>query len=246
MVQDADYEARGLPISLLGWSWKTWHLAQMRKIVNYYSFNPVHSHLKILEFELLNRVVQTHNLRLADRWQLLAAEDTDHIIPNVPQSPRFQAGEENILTPSSTAAPSSANIQSVAALSIPARADVDVQPLIKKQRLNSSESSFHRPSTTARKPENDVNRIPTERARGPALGRTCTVCDEALFENTVPSRRITSTCDHILSTCLDCLSESIRSQFENRMWNQIGCPHCNEHLQFEDMRAWAPMDIFTR
>lgn len=30
------------------------------------------------------------------------------------------------------------------------------------------------------------------------------------------------------------------------MWNQLGCPQCNERLQFEDVQRWAPQGVFTR
>lgn len=75
----------------------------------------------------------------------------------------------------------------------------------------------------------------------------CTVCLEWLKAADFPSRSITVACDHPNeNVCLPCLSQSIATQFDNRIWDHIDCPHCGERLAFEDVKVFADADTFHR
>ncbi|KAH6664236.1 hypothetical protein B0J14DRAFT_249408 [Halenospora varia] len=76
---------------------------------------------------------------------------------------------------------------------------------------------------------------------------TCCVCLEEKLETEYPARLPTSTCDHnITDCCSDCLSQSIKMAFEGNIWTNIRCPVCNEQLDHQDMREFAPNEIFEK
>lgn len=75
---------------------------------------------------------------------------------------------------------------------------------------------------------------------------TCVVCFEALNTATTPIRRIASSCDHEPLICTACLAQSITSQLESKIWNQIGCPMCNVELSYEDVQVFASKAAFER
>ena len=78
------------------------------------------------------------------------------------------------------------------------------------------------------------------------IPRECVVCFETLNAQTVPERRITSSCNHEPDVCRSCLATSISTQFDSKVWDQINCPTCDQRLDFQDVKAFAPLDVFAR
>lgn len=75
---------------------------------------------------------------------------------------------------------------------------------------------------------------------------TCIACLEVLTYAITPGRRITNVCDHEPLICIDCLAQSIRSQSESKIWNQVECPTCNARLSYQDVRSFAAEPVFRR
>lgn len=76
--------------------------------------------------------------------------------------------------------------------------------------------------------------------------KDCIVCTEKRSLRHFPIRLPTTQCEHEISTCKRCLRNWIKMQFETKVWDQIGCPECRVRMQYEDMREFAPADVFRR
>lgn len=74
----------------------------------------------------------------------------------------------------------------------------------------------------------------------------CCVCIQNLSTERFPKRSITATCNHASEICLECIHLSIAAQFEDNVWDHIGCPVCNERLQYGDMHIYADPIVFGR
>lgn len=86
--------------------------------------------------------------------------------------------------------------------------------------------------------------LTTDRVRTAAS--TCVACLAPLTTLVVPHRRITRACNHNPLICSDCLTQSITSQSESKVWNHIDCPNCNARLDYEDIQAFATNATFQR
>lgn len=127
--------------------------------------------------------------------------------------------------------------------------------LAKRRRLSSAEaiSCSTSATTTASSLANISGSLPaatvisqTHESVAVCTAPTCVVCFEALNTATTPIRRIASSCDHEPLMCTACLAQSITSQLESRIWNQIGCPMCNVGLSYEDVQVFASKAAFER
>lgn len=74
----------------------------------------------------------------------------------------------------------------------------------------------------------------------------CIVCLETLEITAFPKRKTTAACSHKPDVCLQCLSNSIATQFADKMWDQIDCPSCGQRLEFIDVKAFASSVVFER
>ncbi|KAF2709796.1 hypothetical protein K504DRAFT_477016 [Pleomassaria siparia CBS 279.74] len=72
------------------------------------------------------------------------------------------------------------------------------------------------------------------------------VCAENRSIHRFPVRPPTSTCIHESNTCRHCLRAWIKSEFKSKVWNLIDCPECRSRLQYEDVKQFAPPEIFRR
>ncbi|MCJ1397278.1 hypothetical protein MMC11_000470 [Xylographa trunciseda] len=79
-----------------------------------------------------------------------------------------------------------------------------------------------------------------------AITPECIACLETLTIDVAPTRRITEACNHEASICVDCLAQSIVSQIDSKIWNQIDCPTCKARLTYDDIRAFATEAVFQR
>ena len=78
------------------------------------------------------------------------------------------------------------------------------------------------------------------------LRRDCVVCFEALTVRNTPKRKITLSCGHEPDVCTTCLSASISTQLTSKVWDQIDCPTCGEHLGYQDVQEFADSEVFGR
>jgi len=101
------------------------------------------------------------------------------------------------------------------------------------------------PSTSAQKParafDSAIKPSTETQATVPAAlsVQYCAVCFESITTDDKPHRTVTSTCQHEIDTCHQCLATSISTQLSDKMWDQIGCPSCGERLTSDDVQVWA-------
>jgi hypothetical protein len=86
-------------------------------------------------------------------------------------------------------------------------------------------------------------RIPAEILSG---SQECIVCTESLSITQFPALSITATCDHPPTTCLDCITASIKADISNKLWKQIGCPECGQLLEYADVQQYADNETKER
>lgn len=74
---------------------------------------------------------------------------------------------------------------------------------------------------------------------------TCAVCGEDKRVTEMP-RRITARCEHLPTTCKDCLAQWIDSSMDTVTWDQLRCPECPRHLKYQDVQAFASRKTFEK
>jgi hypothetical protein len=73
----------------------------------------------------------------------------------------------------------------------------------------------------------------------------CLVCGDDKKPSDFPVR-ITALCKHKPNLCKECHGQWIRSGMDTFEWDKIKCPDCSELLNFEDIKRYAPADVFAR
>ncbi|KAK3683352.1 hypothetical protein B0T22DRAFT_246180 [Podospora appendiculata] len=76
--------------------------------------------------------------------------------------------------------------------------------------------------------------------------RECIVCTETKKVQDFPQAAVTNKCSHAPSTCLQCVATSIKTDLNNRLWNEIKCPECREVLQYDDVQRFADPETKER
>ncbi|KAK3320533.1 hypothetical protein B0T19DRAFT_444367 [Cercophora scortea] len=76
--------------------------------------------------------------------------------------------------------------------------------------------------------------------------RECIVCTETKNVRDFPKAAVTNKCAHAPSTCLQCVATSIKTDLNNRVWNEIKCPECREVLQYDDVQRFADPETKER
>ena len=76
----------------------------------------------------------------------------------------------------------------------------------------------------------------------------CLICYDSFNPAETPVRQPTSSCEHEVNICKSCLSASISSQLETRMWTRISCPAtaCNKLLDYNGVQEFAEPKTFAR
>ena len=75
---------------------------------------------------------------------------------------------------------------------------------------------------------------------------SCAICFERFDARSFPSRSTTANCNHEVNVCSACLSLRISAQFESKVWNRIECPICEERLESRDVKDFGDEEIFNR
>ena len=76
----------------------------------------------------------------------------------------------------------------------------------------------------------------------------CLICYDSFNPAETPVRQPTASCEHEVNICNSCLSASISSQLETRMWTRISCPAtaCDQLLDYNDVQEFAEPETFAR
>jgi hypothetical protein len=86
---------------------------------------------------------------------------------------------------------------------------------------------------------------------GSRLSRThakkeCIICTDTRSLHHFPDQTPTAHCTHDTNVCRRCLRTWIESSFATKVWNEMTCPVCAAQMQYNDVRAFAPKDVFRR
>ncbi|KAI6080352.1 hypothetical protein F4821DRAFT_276212 [Hypoxylon rubiginosum] len=74
----------------------------------------------------------------------------------------------------------------------------------------------------------------------------CTVCFEPKRLAEFPGTRLSTSCTHEPSTCLECLTLYINSRISETAAGLMRCPECEEQLDFETIHLLARRDLFDQ
>jgi len=80
----------------------------------------------------------------------------------------------------------------------------------------------------------------------PSKLKECEVCLDSVAEEDFPQQKITSSCDHKLTVCNNCMTRSVDTQIEEVELDQITCPQCDRLLPYEGVKQWASPRVFER
>lgn len=76
--------------------------------------------------------------------------------------------------------------------------------------------------------------------------KDCAICAETKTVAEYPTARISATCAHAPSTCLECIRTSIKADSQARQWDHIACPECGERLDYFSVKKYADEEAFGR
>ncbi|KAH6620068.1 hypothetical protein C7974DRAFT_225695 [Boeremia exigua] len=82
--------------------------------------------------------------------------------------------------------------------------------------------------------------------RTPRQKKECLVCTDNRLVSRFPTHPPTARCVHNADVCRRCLRTWIDTSFADRVWDEIDCPVCSQRLAYEDVREFAPSEIFRR
>lgn len=74
----------------------------------------------------------------------------------------------------------------------------------------------------------------------------CVVCSETKVSEEFPQLPVSILCAHEPQTCSACVSSSIRSDLESKLWTEIRCPECQQRLEYMDVQRHADEETFVR
>lgn len=75
---------------------------------------------------------------------------------------------------------------------------------------------------------------------------SCIICVENFSSTVTRPAWISLACTHEPSVCSVCISRSIKSDLETRIWDQIRCPECQTLLIYDDIKRLADPATFER
>lgn len=119
-------------------------------------------------------------------------------------------------------------------------------PQIPAKTVHNSHLTSIVPSHTIPDPFSGIKAAKVNKERSINDTSACIACFDVLTFATTPRRRITSFCAHEPLICTACLAQSITSQSEVKIWNQVECPTCNTRLSYRDVQVFATEPVFRR
>lgn len=240
MSTKQEYIDAGLPRKILGRGWKTWTRSNIGRILEHHGvkFNSSTSKLELLR--QLHEVCEELDLRREDfLWNKVIPLDTAtrRYLPAIKHGRRtiYRPGGRKMLQPANTRLGSMAHAQQITAAA-------DSKYTIKREYVKNEFGSDaenalefdQRPMKTLVKTEKKLPKI------------ECSICLQGLSIKRFPKHPITSSCNHSADVCVECLRQSIASQFATNVWDQIDCPTCEQRLGYMDMKIHANPDDFRR
>lgn len=237
MSGDADYAREGVPTDLLGLHRTSWTKDTLLVVLNHYGVSRDKSISKLELMRRLNRLVHDYDLDRFDRLGILSAYARGDALP-----PR----KRKVWTVTSVSAGKKTfSVQKVPSVQrIP---NVKRVPRVTKvASVKKLASSKKVPNVTKVASVKKVSSVKKVARVTKVSGFDCIVCLEALEITAFPKRKTTAACSHKPDVCLQCLSNSIATQFTDKMWDQIDCPSCGQRLEFIDVKAFANSAVFER
>ncbi|KAF2823507.1 hypothetical protein CC86DRAFT_68760 [Ophiobolus disseminans] len=76
--------------------------------------------------------------------------------------------------------------------------------------------------------------------------KECIICTDARSLRRFPNRPPTDQCSHDSDACRRCLRTWIESESSTKIWNEINCPICAARMDYNDIREFAPSEVFRR
>ena len=248
------YDDLGLPTTLLGMSYRSWTRENIRIILDHYRWR-YNSHTKRNLMHELDLLVQEYGLDPEDRRDIFTAIRRDQPLPRC--KPRVRRVPHTTLPDRKSAAPRAlaqnpAHTRTRSQTALAASTTTTLQAPNKTTSTNPAQTRTRSQAalaasvnTTLQGPKKTSFTNPGPQVTS-SLSRDCIVCYETLNARSVPQRRITSACNHEPDVCRSCLATSISTQFNSKVWDQIACPSCSQRLGFQDVKAFADPDVFTR
>ena len=213
-----EYRRFGVPTTLLGLNQKAWRRTGIRLILDHYKWKyEAIIQTKINLMHELHLLVQEYDLDKKDRNQIFNAHKSG--VP-LPQRKSRARRVPHPAFPDSKAT---------------ARGHVS--------RNQAKAKAKSQPAIQARK--DAILESPRPEVAN-ALPQDCVVCFETLSPQNTPKRKITSLCNHEPDVCKSCLTTSISTQFNSKVWDQIDCPTCGQRLGFQDVKTFADSLVFGR
>lgn len=116
-----------------------------------------------------------------------------------------------------------------------------LESITERHRMAAAETKAARRQKAKSKSKQKAERQPSP---GRPVLRECCVCAGDLPEASFPANKITPTCSHEPTTCMDCLSQAVTIKVPECAWDQISCPECPETLSYDVVKTWASAEAF--
>lgn len=222
MTTADEYRRLGVPTTLLGLSHHSWTRTHIRLILNHYKWTyETIPQRKLNLMHQLHLLIQEHDLDRLDRTEIFNAHNSGELLP--PLKPR---------------------VRTVPRPTFPNRGAIARRDISRSQ-TQAGTTSQHTLATTAQARNDALITTPMPNVAN-ALPRDCVVCFETLSLKNTPKRKVTSSCNHEPEVCRSCITTSISTQFNSKVWDQIDCPTCGQRLDFQDVKAFADSVVFGR
>lgn len=259
MVSKADYRREGVPTRLLGCGYNSWQKVHLRTVLDHYGHQYKSRVSKLELMRELDVLIQQRGIDRDDKRRILETFGRGQILP--PQQP----------VPARLG-----SVQGVPAQAVPTTQVAPAQPVSLGANLGNEEPrEDHDGGTISRdgvhleeeeeearsslnvdhvlgdpgqeSPPEAENTQPEEGAEPSNIeSHECSVCWSTLDASNRPQQRTTSSCQREVDICRRCIATSIDTQFNHKVWDQIGCPSCNEPLDYHDMQHFADKETFER
>lgn len=217
----------GVPTTLLGWNYHNWTRTHIRLILDHYKWKYGEiTQAKLNLMHELHLLVQDYDLNRADRTEIFSARKSGGTPPR--RKPRVRRVPHPIFPDW---------------VAVARREDIVRNRDQPGTTPQSTEAATTAPAAQAPNDSDLTTLMPNIAS---VLPGDCVVCFEKLSPQNTPKRKTTSSCNHEPDVCRSCLTTSISTQFNSKVWDQIDCPTCGRRLEFQDVKAFADSVVFGR